>query len=163
VVASGQQSQTFSRDPADDPNRRERLVLKVEVSPVGVRDAEEIERGIIAFARGSNRGLIVTPSGLATVQRELIITLAARYRLPAVYPARYWVTDGGLLSYGPDAIDPFRLAAGCVDRILKGEGPADLPVQQSTRIETVLNLKTPKALGIDVPTAILLRADEVIE
>ena len=135
----------------------------VEVSPVNVRDAGEIERAIAAFARSSNGGLIVTASTLAQVHRDLIITLAARHRLPAVYPNRYFVTGGGLISYGPDLVDQYRRAAGYVDRILKGEKPADLPVQAPTKYELVINLKTAKALGLDVPQSLLARADEVIE
>jgi putative ABC transport system substrate-binding protein len=133
------------------------------LTPLGVRDAGEIERGITAFARGSNGGLIVTASTLATLHRELIITLATRHKLPAVYYFRFFATAGGLISYGPDPIDPFRLAAGYVDRILKGEKPADLPVQAPTRYELVINLKTAKALGLEVPATVLIRADEVIE
>jgi putative tryptophan/tyrosine transport system substrate-binding protein len=121
----------------------------VELSPVNVRDAPEIERAVAAFARGSNGGLIVSASGLAIVHRDLIITLAARHRLPAVYFARYFVTGGGLISYGSDNIDPHRRAAGYVDRILKGERPTDLPVQAPTKYELVINLKTAKALGLD--------------
>jgi len=135
----------------------------VEVSPVNLRDAGEIERAVTAFARSGNGGLIVTASGLASIHRELIITLAARHKLPAVYPRRLFVTDGGLMSYGSDRIDQFRRAAAYVDRILKGEKPADLPVQAPTRYETVLNLKTARALAIEMPTSVLLRADEVIE
>jgi putative tryptophan/tyrosine transport system substrate-binding protein len=135
----------------------------VEVSPVNVRDAAEIERAVAAFARASNGGLIVTGSALTAVHRALIVTLAARYRLPAVYPGRYWVAGGGLISYGPDRVDQYRLAAGYVDRILKGEKPADLPVQAPTKYELAVNLKTAKALGLDVPTTVLARADEVIE
>jgi putative ABC transport system substrate-binding protein len=135
----------------------------VELSPVNVRDAPEIERAVAAFARSSNGGLIVSASGLAIVHRDLIITLAARHRLPAVYFARYFVTGGGLISYGSDNIDPHRRAAGYVDRILKGEKPADLPVQAPTKYELVINLKTAKALGIEVPPMLLARADEVIE
>jgi putative tryptophan/tyrosine transport system substrate-binding protein len=135
--------------------------LGLELTPIDVRDAGEIERGITAF--GSNGGLIVTASTLVSVHRELIITLAARYRLPAVYFARFFVTGGGLISYGPDLLDQQRLAAGYVDRILKGEKPADLPVQAPTKYKTVINLKTAKALGIDVPPTLLVRADEVIE
>ncbi len=135
----------------------------VEVIPVNVRDATEIERGISAFARGSNGGLIVVVGASTTINRELIITHATRYQLPAVYPYRYFVTSGGLISYGPDPIDPFRRAAGYVDRILKGEKPADLPVQAPTKYELVINLKTARALGLEVPPTLLARADEVIE
>jgi putative tryptophan/tyrosine transport system substrate-binding protein len=135
----------------------------VELSPLGVRDPGEIERAITAFARSSNGGLIVTVSTLAGVHRDLIVTLAARYKLPAVYYARYIVAGGGLISYGPDFIDQHRRAAGYVDRILKGEQPADLPVQTPTKYELAINLKTARALGLDVPPSILARADEVIE
>ena len=135
----------------------------VAVSPVDVRDAGEIERAVTAFARGSNGGLIVTAGGPATSHRHPIIALAARHRLPAVYPTRYYVTAGGLISYGPDLIDQFRRAAGYVDRILKGEKPADLPVQAPTKFELVINLKVAKALGLEVPPTVLARADEVIE
>ncbi len=135
----------------------------VELSPVNLHDAGEIERAIAAFARSSNDGLIVTGSALAALHRNLIITLAARHKLPAVYFERHFVTDGGLISYGPDIVDQYRLAAGYVDRILKGEKPADLPVQASTKYELAVNLKTAKALGLDVPATILARADEVVE
>ena len=134
-----------------------------EVTPVDVRDVGETERAVAAFARGSNGGLIVTTSTLAQVHRELIITLAARHRLPAVYPFRFFVTGGGLISYGPDTIDQYRRAAGYVDRILKGEKPADLPVQMPTKYVTVLNLKTAKTLGLAIPETLLATADEVIE
>jgi putative tryptophan/tyrosine transport system substrate-binding protein len=134
-----------------------------EVTPVNVRDAGEIERAITAFARSPNGGLVVTGSTLAGVHRDLIITLAARHQLPAVYAQRYFVTGGGLISYGPDSIDPYRRAASYVDRILKGEKPADLPVQAPTKYELVINLKTAKALGLDVPDRLLALADEVIE
>ena len=137
--------------------------LGVELSPVDVRDADEIERAVTAFARGLNGGLIVTGSALAISHRQPIVALAARHKLPAVYPASLYVTAGGLISYGPDLIDPFRRAAGYVDRILKGEKPADLAVQAPTKYELVINLKTAKALGLDVPTTVLARADEVIE
>jgi putative ABC transport system substrate-binding protein len=137
--------------------------LGVELRPVDTRDAGEIERAITVFARDSNGGLIVTGSPSATVHRELIIALAARYRLPAVYYIRYFVNDGGLISYGPDFVDQFRRAASYVDRILKGEKPADLPVQAPTKYELVINLKTAKALGFTVPTSVLARADKVIE
>jgi len=135
----------------------------VEVSPVNVRDAGEIERAVAAFARASNGGLIVTGSALAGVHRNLIITLAARHKLPAVYFERFFVTVGGLISYGPDLVDQYRRAATYVDRILKGEKPADLPVQAPTTYELVINLKTAKALGLEVPPSLLARADEVIE
>ena len=125
--------------------------LRVEVNPINVRDAGEIERAVAAFARSRNGGLIVTASALAAVHRDLIVTLAARHKLPAVYSRRYFVTAGGLISYGPDLIDQYRRAAGYVDRILKGEKPADLPVQAPTKYELVINLKTAKALGLDVP------------
>jgi putative ABC transport system substrate-binding protein len=137
--------------------------LGVELSPVDARDAPEIERAVTAFARSSNGGLIVTASALATRHRDLIVALAARHRLPAIYTSRHFVTAGGLVSYGPDFVDQFRQAAGYVDHILKGEKPADLPVQASTKYYTVLNLKTAKALGLELPPMLLARADEVIE
>jgi len=138
--------------------------LGVELTPVGVRDAGEIERAIAAFARGSNGGLIlVGPTSSVQPHRDLIVALAARHRLPAVYANRLFVTGGGLISYAPDSIDQYRRAAGYVDRILKGEKPADLPVQAPTKFELVINLKTAKALGLDIPTTVLARADEVIE
>jgi ABC-type uncharacterized transport system substrate-binding protein len=137
--------------------------FRVELSPIDVRDAGEIERDITAFARSSNGGLIVPAGPLATLHRELIITLAARHRLLAVYPSRYFATGGGLISYGPNSLDPFRHAAGYVDRIFKGEKPADLPVQAPMKYELVINLKTAKALGLEVPPTLLARADEVIE
>jgi putative tryptophan/tyrosine transport system substrate-binding protein len=136
----------------------------VEVNnPINVRDAGEIERAIAAFARSSNGGLIVTAGPRVEIHRELIIALAARHKLPAVYPSRLFVTAGGLISYGPDRLDLYRRAAGYVDRILKGEKPGDLPVQAPTKFELVINLKTAKALGIEVPPTLLARADEVIE
>jgi putative ABC transport system substrate-binding protein len=135
----------------------------MELRPVSVRNAGEIEHAITAFAREMNGGLIVPASGLAIVHRELILELAARHRLPSVYPYRFYATDGGLISYGPDIADQFRRAAGYVDRILKGKKPAELPVQVSTRYELVINLKTARALGLDVPPTLLARADEVIE
>ena len=137
--------------------------LGVEVSPVNVRDAGEIERAVTAFARAPNGGLIVTASAAATLHRDLIIALAAGHKLPAVYSERSFVAAGGLISYGADYIDQYRKAAGYVDRILKGEKPADLPVQAPTKYELVINLKTAKALGLDVPHSLLARADEVIE
>jgi putative ABC transport system substrate-binding protein len=135
----------------------------VEVIPVNLRDAGEIERTITVFARSSTGGLIVTGSALAAFHRNLIVTLAARHKLPAVYSERYSVAAGGLVSYGPDLVDQYRRAAGYVDRILKGEKPADLPVQAPTKFELVINLKTAKALGLTVPPTLLARADEVIE
>jgi len=136
--------------------------LGMELTLLGVRDPEEIERGVTSFAGVKNRGLIVTASGVA-FYRNLIIKLAARHNLPAVYPFRYYAVDGGLITYGPDTHDPIRRAAGYVDRILKGEKPADMPVQAPTKYELVINLKTAKALGLTVPPALLARADEVIE
>jgi ABC-type uncharacterized transport system substrate-binding protein len=138
-------------------------LLGVEVSPVSVRDAGEIERAFAAFARSANGGLIVTGSASASVHRDLIIALAAKHKLPAVYSNRYLVIDGGLISFGADLMDSYRRAAGYVDRILKGEKPADLPVQAPTKYQTVINLKTAKALGLTVPPSLLASADEVIE
>jgi putative tryptophan/tyrosine transport system substrate-binding protein len=135
----------------------------VELSFVDVRDAPEIERAVAAFARHANTGMIVLSSAMAIVHRDLIIALAARHKLPAVYSARYFVTSGGLISYGPDTIEPHRSAAAYVDRILKGEKPADLPVQAPTKYELAINLKTAKALGLELPPTLLARADEVIE
>jgi putative ABC transport system substrate-binding protein len=137
--------------------------LGMELRPVDTRDAGEIERAITAFAQGSNGGLLVTGSSSATLHRDLIVALAAQYRLPAVYFTRYFVTAGGLISYGADYVDQFRRAAGYVDRILKGEKAADLPVQAPTKYELVVNLKTAKALGLVIPPPVLGRADEVIE
>ena len=137
--------------------------LGVELSPIDERDGSEIERDIAAFARAPNGGLIVTASQGAVANRELIITLAARHRLPAVYPFRYFVTSGGLISYGPDTTEQYRRAPGYVDRILKGEKAADLPVQAPTKYELAINLKTAKALGLTVPPLLLARADQVIE
>jgi putative ABC transport system substrate-binding protein len=139
------------------------LALGLEVSPLGGRDASDIQQTVTDFAGGSNRGLITTGSPLASNNRDLIISLAARHRLPAVYPFRFFVADGGLISYGSDSVDPSRQAAGYVDRILKGEKPADLPVQGPTKFELVINLKTAKALGLAVPSSLLSRADEIIE
>jgi putative ABC transport system substrate-binding protein len=135
-------------------------LLRMEVTPV---DAREIERAITAFARRSDGGLIVTSSTLTQIHRKLIVTLAARHRLPAVYPYRFFITGGGLISYGPDTIDPLRRAAGYVDRILKGEKPADLPVQQATRAALIINRKTANALGLTIPETLLATADEVIQ
>jgi putative tryptophan/tyrosine transport system substrate-binding protein len=137
--------------------------LGVDVSPVNVRDASEIEPAIAAVARSANSGLIVTGSALVAVHRHRIIALAARHKLPAVYAERSYANDGGLISYGPDFLDQYRRAAGYVDRILKGEKPAGLPVQAPTKYDLVLNLKTAKALGLTVPDSLLARADEVIE
>jgi putative ABC transport system substrate-binding protein len=139
------------------------LSLGMEVSPVGVTDPREIERGLGAFAQGSNGGLIVVVGSSSTINRDLIIAQAARHRLPAVYPYRYHVAGGGLISYGPDLTGLYRKAAGYIDRILKGEKPADLPVQAPTKYELAINLKTAKALGLTVPPMLLARADEVIE
>jgi putative ABC transport system substrate-binding protein len=138
-------------------------LLGVELSPIGVHDAGKIERGVMAFARGPNDGLIVTGSTLATLNRERIVTLAARLKLPAVYSLRFFVTGSGLISFGPDRVDQYRRAAGYVDRILKGEKPADLPVQAPVKYEMAINLRTAKTLGLDVPVTLLARADEVIE
>jgi len=137
--------------------------LGVELRPVDTRDVDEIDHAITAFARNSNGGMIVTGSPAATVYRKEIVALAARHRLPGVYYTRYFAAEGGLISYGPDLVDQFRRAAGYVDRILKGEKPTDLPVQAPTKYETVLNLKTARALDLAVPTTVLARADEVIE
>ncbi|HEV2546230.1 MAG TPA: ABC transporter substrate-binding protein [Stellaceae bacterium] len=138
-------------------------LLGVELHPVDVRDADKIELAVTAFARKSNGGLIVTGSSAAGLHGELIVALAARYRLPAIYPTREWVNGGGLMSYGADYVDLFRRAADYVDRILKGDKPGDLPVQAPTKYELVINLKTAKALGIEIPPSVLARADEVIE
>jgi putative ABC transport system substrate-binding protein len=137
--------------------------LGVQVSPVNVRNVNEIESGIATFARTANGGLIVTGSATSTIYRDLILKLAAQYKLPAIYANRPAAVDGGLISYGPDRVDEYRRAASYVDRILKGEKPADLPVQAPTKYELVVNLKTAKALGLDVPDSVLARADEVIE
>jgi putative tryptophan/tyrosine transport system substrate-binding protein len=137
--------------------------LRVEVNPVDMRDAGEIERAVAAFARAPNGGLILTGSAAGVRYRDLIVTLAAKHKLPAIYFERFFAAAGGLVSYGPDNVDAFRRAAGYVDRILKSEKPADLPVQASTKFELVINLKTAKALGLTVPPAVLARADEVIE
>jgi putative tryptophan/tyrosine transport system substrate-binding protein len=139
------------------------LVASLNRPGGNVTGISEIERAVTAFARAANGGLIVAASALATVHRDLIITLAARHKLPAVYYNRLFVTDGGLISYGPDPLDQYRRAAGYVDRILKGEKPANLPVQAPTKYELVINLRTAKALGLDVPQSLLARADEVIE
>jgi putative ABC transport system substrate-binding protein len=137
--------------------------LGVEVTPIGVHDIGVIERAVEAFARSANGGLIITAGAFSAVTRDLIITLAARHKLPAVYWDRYMVTAGGLVSYSPDYVDQFRRAAGYVDRILKGEKPAYLPVQAPTKYDLVINLKTAKALGLEIPPSVLARADEAIE
>jgi putative tryptophan/tyrosine transport system substrate-binding protein len=137
--------------------------LGIDVSPINLRDAGEIERTISSFARSANGGIIVTGSALAVFHGNLLVSLAERYKLPAVYFQRHFVNGGGLVSYGPDVVEQYRQAAGYVDRILRGEKPADLPVQAPAKYETVVNLKAAKALGIDVPTSLLVRADEVIE
>jgi putative tryptophan/tyrosine transport system substrate-binding protein len=135
----------------------------LEVSPINLRDGPEIERAVAAFARVSNGGLIATGSALTVVHRDLLVTLASQYKLPAIYLGRHFVAAGGLISYGPDFLDQYRRAAGYIDRILKGEKPADLPVQAPTKYELVINLKTAKALGLTVPPTLIARADEVIE
>jgi putative tryptophan/tyrosine transport system substrate-binding protein len=169
-IAPGMTRAAVIRDPALTAGGGQLGVIQAvapsvgaEVTPVNVRDAGEIERAITAFARSPNGGLVVTGSTLAGVHRDLIIALAARYKLPAVYPIPYFGRSGGLMSYGPDSVDQYRRAASYVDRILKGEKPADLPVQQPTKYELVINLKTAKALGLEVPPTLLARADEVIE
>jgi putative ABC transport system substrate-binding protein len=137
--------------------------LGIELRPIDMRDAGEIERAVTAFARSSNGGLIVTSNAWGITHRDLIIALASRHRLPVVYPFRVFISAGGLVSYGPDTIDPHRRAADYVDRILRGDKPAELPVQAPTKFELVINLKTAKALGLDIPPTLLARADEVIE
>ena len=137
--------------------------LRMEINPLNSRDASEIERSIAAFARTPNGGLIATSGAGMVRHRHVISALASRHKLPAVYSERFYVVAGGLISYGPDQIEQFRLAAGYVDRVLKGEKPADLPVQAPTKFETVVNLKTAKALGLVIPPTLLARADEVIE
>jgi ABC-type uncharacterized transport system substrate-binding protein len=143
--------------------RSARPLVGIDSRPLGLSDAGEIERGVAAFAREPNGGLIVVGGASSFVHREQIITLATRYRLPAVYPDRLFVTAGGLISYGPDRLDQYVRAASYVDRILKGEKPGDLPVQAPTKYELVINLKTAKALGLEIPASVLARADEVIE
>jgi putative ABC transport system substrate-binding protein len=137
--------------------------LGMEVTPVSTTVAGEIERGLSEFARGANGGLVVTAAASAIAHRELIVSLAARYKLPAVYSARDYISSGGLISYAADFVDAYRRAAGYVDRILRGAKPADLPVRAPTRYELVINLKTAKALGLELPASVLARADEVIE
>jgi len=170
-VAPGVTHVAVLRDPSNPSGSAEFAAiqalaqsLKIDVSPVDTRrDAGEIERAITSFARTANGGLIVTPNASASVHRDLIVALAARHRLPAVYPFRYHADGGGLVSYGPDVVDQCRRAAGYVDRILKGEKPADLPVQAPTKYEMVINLKTAKALGLTLSESLIARADEVIE
>jgi ABC-type uncharacterized transport system substrate-binding protein len=169
-IAPGVTRAAVLRDPVQTAGIGQFAVIQsvassvgVEVIPVNVRDPGEIERAVTAFARTSNGGLVVTASALTLVHLDRIVALAARLRLPAVYPRRLYVDAGGLASYGFDVFDQFRRAAGYVDRILKGEKPADLPVQAPTRYELVINLKTAKALGLRVPDTVLARADEVIE
>ena len=137
--------------------------LGVELIPINPRAVGEIEPAVAAFAQAPNAAMIVPVSGYLTLQRDLVVALAARHRLPAIYPYSFYVHSGGLLSYGPDAVDPYRRAAGYVDRILKGEKPTDLPVQAPTRYELAINLKTAKALGLEVPPTLIARANEVIE
>jgi putative ABC transport system substrate-binding protein len=137
--------------------------LAVELTPIIARDPGEMERDLTAFARERNGGLIVTGAGVQQIQRDTIIAATAQHQLPAVYPFRGFVAQGGLISYGIDQAEPYRLAAGYVDRILKGEKPAELPVQGPTKYELVINLKTAKALGLDIPTTLLAQANEVIE
>ena len=169
-VAPGVKRAAVLRDPANPAGTGQWGAIQsvapsfgVEMSPVDVREAGEIERALAAFAPGADAGMIVTSSGFAIRHRTLIITLAARHRLPAIYPFRFYASAGGLISYGPDPVDPHRRAAAYVDRIFKGEKPGDLPVQNPNKYELVVNLKTAKALGLDVPTPVLARADEVIE
>jgi putative tryptophan/tyrosine transport system substrate-binding protein len=158
------------RDPANASNmasfssvQASAQPLGVEVRLIGTRDAGEIERGIADFARSANGGLLALPSGRVSLHRDLIISLAARHKLPTIYPFRYMVSAGGLISYGPDFVDQYRPTAGYVDRILKGEKPANLPVQAPTKYELAINLMTAKALGLTVPLALQVSADEVIE
>jgi putative tryptophan/tyrosine transport system substrate-binding protein len=169
-IAPGVTRAAVLRDPAIAAGIGQFAVIQsvapsvgVDVSPVNITDAAEIERAVAAFAHSANGGLISTASALSAVHRDLIITLAAQHKLPAVYQERYYVAAGGLISYGPNFLDQFRRAAGYVDRILKGEKPADLPVQAPTKYELVINLKTAKALGLEIPSSVLGRADEVIE
>ena len=169
-IAPGVTRAAVLRDPAITAGIGQFAIIQsvapavgVEVSPVNVRDAAEIERAVTAFARTPNSGLILTASALSVVHRDLIVTLAARHKLPAVYYRRLFVIGGGLISYGADFLDQCRRAAGYVDRILKGEKPADLPVQAPTKYELVINLKTAKTLGLEIPSSVLALADEVID
>jgi putative ABC transport system substrate-binding protein len=169
-IAPGVTRVAVLRDPAQTAGIGQFAVIQsvapslgVEVSPINISDATEIERGISDFAREANGGLVISGSAVGFTHRELIATLAARYKLPAVYASRDYAASGGLISYGADFLDQYRRAAGYVDRILKGEKPADMPVQAPTKYELVINLKTAKALGLTVPPSVLTRADEVIE
>jgi putative ABC transport system substrate-binding protein len=169
-IAPSMERAAVLRNPANPASiaefvaiRSEGQQLGVEVSPINVQDAGEIERAVAAFARYANGGLILTGSASVSVHRDLIIALAAKYKLPTICASRSNVTRGGLISYGPDRIDQFRLAAGYVDRILKGEKPGDLPVQAPTKYELIVNLKTARALGLNIPSTLLTTADEVIE
>jgi ABC-type uncharacterized transport system substrate-binding protein len=170
-VAPGVTRVAVLRDPSNPAGSAEFAAiqavaqsLKLDVSPIDSRrDANEIDRAITGFARSANGGLIVTPNASASVHRDLIISVAAKHKLPVVYPFRYHADGGGLVSYGPDVVDQCRRAAGYVDRVLKGEKPADLPVQAPTKYELIINLKTAKALGLNVPNTLIGRADEVIE
>jgi putative tryptophan/tyrosine transport system substrate-binding protein len=169
-IAPGVTRAAVLRDPAIPAGIGQFAVIQsvapsvgVDVSPVNLGDPAEIEREVAAFAQFANGGLISTASALSAVHRDLIITLAAQHKLPAVYQERNYITAGGLISYGPNFLEQFRRAAGYVDRTLKGEQPADLPVQAPTKYELVINLKTAKALGLAVPPSVRARADEVIE
>ena len=169
-IAPGVKRAAIIRDPATSTGLGQFAAIQsvapslgVEISAVNVHDAGEIERAVTEFARSSNGGLIVTGSALAAVHKDLLITLAARHKLPAVYFERQFVTAGGLMFFGPNIVDQYRHAASYVDRILKGEKPADLPVQASTKYELVINMKTAKELGLTIPPTLLARADEVIE
>jgi putative tryptophan/tyrosine transport system substrate-binding protein len=169
-IAPGVTRAAVLRDPAITAGIGQFSVIQsvapsvgVDVSAINMRDGPEIERAVTAFARRPNGGLILTASGLAAIHRELVVSLAARYKLPTVYISRFFVAGGGLVSYGPDFVDQYRRAAEYVDRILKGEKTADLPVQAPTKYELVINLQTAKALGLEVPATLLARADEVIE
>ena len=169
-IAPGVTNVAVFRDPTQAAGVGQWAVIQavaepmgMELTPIGIRDVNEMERGVAAFARGSNGGLIVTLSSAATVHRQAIIASAARHRLPTTFPFRYFAADGGLISYGPDLTEQYRRAAGYVDRILKGEKPADLPVQKPTKYSLTVNLKTAKALGLTMPESVLARADEVIE
>ena len=169
-IAPGVTRAVVTRDPSIASGPAQFAVIQaaapslgVELRPVDVRDDGEIERALALFAQSPNSGLIVTGTPQAVAHRDLIIALAARHRLPAVYFSRIWTAAGGLISYGSDLLDPFRRAAGYVDRILKGEKPADMPVQAPTKFELIINLKTAKALGLTVPQSLIARADEVIE